>query len=136
MSGGNCCWLTFLLPGLAQLLPLGYHRIVNSFGCKGVRRFLNLASIILNLFREQGNSIYTLLLSVSSGGDFRQLSERSRLEFNHGPGRGGGWQAGYLICRQLKDCPSIPRNSTRRTSHPGLACFSNVTSSFICADDL
>lgn len=74
ISGGNCWGLTFLLPGVTQLLLLGYQRIVNSFGCKGIRCFLNLSNIIVNLLREQGNSIYTLLLSVDSGGDFRRLS--------------------------------------------------------------
>jgi hypothetical protein len=51
--------------------------MVNSSGFKGSLRFLNPAKIIVNSFREQGDSIYTLLLSANSSNDFRELSKRA-----------------------------------------------------------
>ncbi len=50
--------------------------MVNSFGFKGILCFINLANIIIDLFREQRYDFRTLLLSVNSGDDFRQLSPK------------------------------------------------------------
>ena len=42
INGGICCGLTFLPPGLTQLLLLGYQWIVNSLGFKGILCLLSL----------------------------------------------------------------------------------------------
>jgi hypothetical protein len=49
--------------------------MVNSLGFKGSLRFFNPAKIIVNSFLEQGDSNCTLLLSVNSGSNFRELSK-------------------------------------------------------------
>ena len=76
INGGICCGLIFLPPRLTQLRPLGYQWMVNSVGFKDILCFLNLASIIIDLFCEQGYNSCILLLSANSGGDFRQLFPR------------------------------------------------------------
>jgi hypothetical protein len=46
IKGGICWGLTFRLPGLTQLLLLGYQRIKNSFGFKDNLIFFSLANIL------------------------------------------------------------------------------------------
>ena len=78
INGGICWGLTFVPPGLTQLLSLGYQWIVNSLGCKDILCFLNLVNIIIDLFRDQGCNSFTFLISVNSGDDFRQLSPKGQ----------------------------------------------------------
>jgi hypothetical protein len=78
INGGICCGLTFVPRVLTQLLLLGYQWIVNSLGCKDILCFLNLANIISTSFVSKSCKSFTLLSSVNSRGDFRQLSPKGQ----------------------------------------------------------
>lgn len=82
INGGMCWGLSLRRVGLAQLLLLGYQRIVNNSIFKGNLIFFNFSNIAILFFEplriKMGrlpHSKFTLLLSTNLGSNFWELSK-------------------------------------------------------------
>lgn len=136
INGGICCGLTFLPPGLTQLLALGYQWIVNSSGFKDILCFLNLPISLSTSFVSKAITPAPSSYRSIPGTTFANCPQKGPTEV---PSRNGGAdfrRRGYLICLQLTDCPSSPSGSTRLMSHPMPGCFLRFNLVFISREGL